>query len=108
MPGPILTTSARILCPHGGQAVLRTDNDTTRAGTDMLLETDVHDVYGCSFTVGPKYQPCTKIEWSAGADALTVRGTKVLVTSSVGTCKHEKVVQGFALIVSTQMKASAT
>jgi hypothetical protein len=109
MPGTALTTASSVQCPHGGRAVLRTSNTTSAAGTPMLLETDVHDVFGCGFFQGSTYSPCRKIEWSAGASALTVGGTKVLVKSSVGKCKNGSgAVQGVAIIASTQTAVSAT
>lgn len=108
MPGAVLTTASQIMCPHGGKAMLSTKNTKTSAGDRMLLETDVHDVVGCPFTVGTKYQPCRKISWSAGASAVTVNETKVLVQSSIGQCKADgEIVQGVALIVQTQPKVIA-
>jgi hypothetical protein len=109
MPGNILTTASSIMCPHGGQATLTTANSKTAAGAMALLETDVHSVTGCPFTLpGPKPSPCIRIEWSAGATNATVNGTPVLVQSSVGLCySPESAPQGTAIIVNTQMKASA-
>lgn len=73
-----------------------------------LLESDVHPVVGCPFTIGPKYSPCIRIEWTAGASMASSNGTKVLVQSSVGKCINaEGAPQGVAIIASTQMKASA-
>ena len=109
MPGQILTTSSTIQCPHQGVATLLTSNATTSAGSMMLLESDIHIVAGCTFLAGtPGYSPCITIEWSAGADAVSVNGTSVLVTTSIGTCKSgEGAPQGVALIGKTQAKASA-
>jgi hypothetical protein len=106
MPGALLTTSSQIKCPHGGTAVLKTANTTTSAGARVLVETDVHDVFGCLFTVGTKYQPCTKITWTAGAGSVTINGKRALVMSSVGLCQHERITQGIALIAQTQQKAT--
>jgi hypothetical protein len=74
----------------------------------MLLESDVHSIAGCSFFAGSKYSPCLTIEWAAGASALSVKGTKVLVKSSVGTCKNDGgAIQGTAVVASTQTPVSA-
>lgn len=75
-----------------------------------LLETDVHGVVGCPFTLpGPKPSPCIRIEWTAGAIQCKCDGTKVLVRSSVGKCySAENLMQGLAQIVQTQIKARAT
>jgi len=109
MSGNILTTANVITCPHGGQATLTTSNSHTSAGAQALLETDVHTVSGCVFTLpGPKSSPCVRIEWSAGASRVTVNGTAVLVESSVGKCfSAEGATQGMAIVVNTQMKVSA-
>jgi hypothetical protein len=109
MPGPLLTTTSTIKCPHGGTAVLLTANTTTSAGARVLLESDMHDVFGCTFTVGTKYQPCLSITWSAGASKVRIRGTRALVRSSVGKCwsgpKGTGNPQGVAMIGQTQQRA---
>ena len=110
MPGTILTTASQIQCPHGGQAILTTANTKGFAeNMPALLESDIHTVAGCPFTLpGPKYSPCIRIEWSGGATRVKASGTPVLVKSSVGRCiSAEGATQGTAIIVSTQMKASA-
>jgi hypothetical protein len=104
----LLTTASVVTCPHGGIAKLGTSNTKTKAGARVLVETDVHDVFGCPFWAGSKYSPCRKITWNAGPRTVTIHGTKVLVTSSVGTCKNsERAVQGVARVSSTQLRASA-
>src|SRR5829696_1051089 len=110
MPGYILTTASQITCTHGGKALLTTAN--TRVNIEnmpALLESDIHTVTGCPFTVpGPKPQPCIRIEWSAGATMCKVNDTGVLVRSSIGKCySAEGVMQGLALILMTQTKARA-
>lgn len=111
MPGYILTTASQIMCTHGGMAVLTTSN--TKMKVDQmpaLLETDIHPVAGCAFTLpGPKPSPCIRIEWTAGAAMCKSDGIKVLVQSSVGKCiSAEGAIQGVAIIAQTQMKAQAT
>jgi len=109
MPGYILTTASQIICMHGGKATLTTANTMVKVNNmPALLETDIHLVSGCSFTVGPKYQPCVRIEWSAGATMCKINGTPVLVQSSIGKCySAENVMQGIAIIAQTQTKAQA-
>jgi hypothetical protein len=109
MPGNILTTNSTIMCPHGGRATLFTSNTRVFAGNALaLLESGIHPVVGCPFTVGTKYSPCVRIEWSAGASRATINGTPVLVQSSIGKCINaEGATQGVAIIVNTQIKASA-
>jgi hypothetical protein len=108
MPGYILTTSSQVMCPHGGSAILSTSNTQVIVdNSPALLESDVHSVAGCPFTLpGPKPSPCIRIEWTAGATMCKSNGTKVLVQSSIGKCiSAEGSTQGLALVIQTQMKA---
>ena len=110
MPGHILTTASTVTCTHGGQATLTTSNTKVKVdGVPALLESDIHSVVGCPFTVpGPKPQPCIRIEWSGGATMCKAGGTGVLVKSSVGKCiSAEGATQGLAIVGMTQMKAQA-
>lgn len=108
MAGKYLTVQSMIQCPHGGKVNLNTKNTKVDAdGTKVLLESDVHTVTGCPFTLpGPKPSPCVKVEWKAGTTKATVDGEKILMTSSVGLCKSgEGSPQGTAIISNTQQKA---
>ncbi|MGB3135801.1 MAG: hypothetical protein WBG38_12950 [Nodosilinea sp.] len=104
-----LTTASTVICPHGGRATLFTANaGVTAAGAFVLLETDVHLVAGCPFTVGLKYSPCVQIVWAAGAAQSHISGIPGLVRTSQGHCySAENNVQGVAVIVNTQPKADS-
>ena len=95
------------MCPHLGQAQLFTSDTVAKAdGAVILLETDVHTVVGCTFTIGTKYSPCVRIEWSKGSEKVSAGGTAALAESSIGKCiSAENATQGTALVVQTQMKA---
>jgi hypothetical protein len=96
---------------HGGRAILITSNAKMMVDNAFsLLESDVHSVAGCSFTLpGPKPSPCVRIEWSAGAALCKSSETKVLVRTSVGKClSAEGATQGMAIISQTQVKTTAT
>lgn len=111
MPGYILTTSSQVKCTHGGAATLTTSNTKVKAdNSPVLLESDVHSVAGCPFTLpGPKSSPCVRIEWTAGATMCKSDGTKLLIQSSVGKCiSAEGATQGLAIIIQTQMKVQGT
>jgi len=111
MPGKILTTASQIKCAHGGTVTLTTSNTTLKIdGMPALLESDMHTVAGCAFTLpGPKPSPCVKIEWSLGAVMCKVNDTAVLIETSVGKCSSaEGVVQGVAIVAQKQMKVEAT
>jgi hypothetical protein len=108
MPGYFLTTSSQVTCTHGGSATLTTSNTKVKVdNAPALLETDVHAVAGCSFTLpGPKPSPCIRIEWTAAATLCKNDGTGLLVRSSVGKCiSAEGATQGLAMITQTQTKA---
>jgi len=104
---PICTTNSTIQCPHGGMAILLTsDTQMQIQGGYALLETDVHPVAGCSFTLGPVYHPCVTIRWSAGATQTKVNGIPVLLQTSVGVCyAADQAPHGTALITQVQSVA---
>ena len=98
------------MCMHGGSAVLTTANTKMMVdNAPALLESDVHSVAGCIFTLpGPKPSPCIKIEWTMGAVMCKSNGTPVLIQTSIGKCiSAEGATQGLAIIAQTQMKARA-
>ena len=105
---PILTTLSTAMCPHGGQVILATTSNTVAQiqGGYALLETDVHAIVGCPFTLGVVYHPCVTVRWSAGATQTKVNGVPVLLQSSVGLCHAaDQAPQGTALIAQTQTLA---
>jgi len=95
---------------HGGTAILITSNVKMMVDNAYaLLESDVHAVVGCPFTVGVKYSPCVRIEWTSGAALAKSGGIKILVRSSIGKCiGAEGATQGIAIIATTQTKTTAT
>ena len=105
----LLTTTSTIQCPHGGQAVLTTANSKVSADrATVLLESDVHTITGCPFTVASSPSPCVRIDWSGGATKAQVNGTAVLLQTSIGQCLNAAgATQGVAIVVNTQQKASA-
>ncbi|MFN0140315.1 MAG: hypothetical protein ACKVQW_09540 [Pyrinomonadaceae bacterium] len=110
MPGYILTTASQIMCMHGGTAILTTANTTVKVDNmPALVETDIHPVAGCAFTIPPgKPSPCIRIEWSMGATQVKANETAVLIQSSIGKCiSAEGATQGVAIIAQTQTKAQA-
>ena len=110
MPGQVLTTASQVKCMHGGTAILLTSNTKlTVDNMPALLESDVHPVVGCPFTVGPKYSPCIRIEWSLGAVRMSSGGSGVLLRTSIGKCYNaEGAPQGIAIVASTQTKTTGT
>ncbi len=108
MPGHVLNMNSSIMCPHGGQVICITTNTKVFAdGSQALLESDIHPVAGCPFTIGLKYSPCVRVEWEAGTGKVKIDNTPVLVRSSIGKCINaEGAIQGVAVIAATQMKVS--
>ena len=101
---------SQVKCTHGGTALLTTANTSIKVdGAPALLESDIHPVVGCPFTVPPgKPQPCVRIEWTAGAEQCKINGIKVLIRSSVGKCiSAEGAIQGVAIVAQMQIKAKA-
>lgn len=96
----ILTIESQIQCPHGGQAILETTNSVFLVDdSPALLESDLHVIAGCPFTVGTVYMPCVEIEWSGGAEMLTVDGVGVLLETSIGQCNNAAgAPQGVAIV----------
>jgi hypothetical protein len=108
MPGKLLTVAATIQCPHGGSASLSTSNSRV-TGSDgaVLLQSDIHTVAGCAFTIGTKPSPCVRIEWQSPALRSSIDGTAPLLESSLGMCySPESAPQGVAIVSASQQKAS--
>jgi hypothetical protein len=105
----ILTIENQIECPHGGQAILETTNEAFLVDdSPALLESDLHVIVGCPFTVGVVYMPCVEIEWSGGAEMLTVDGVGVLLETSIGMCNNASgAPQGVALIMDSNPEVDA-
>jgi hypothetical protein len=96
----ILTTASTLMCPHGGQLQLSTNNSQALIdGSPALLLSDRHTVSGCPFQIpvgpGTKPQPCVSVQWLVGATQTRVGGVPVLLQSSVGLClSAEQIPQG--------------
>jgi hypothetical protein len=105
----ILTIQNQIQCPHGGQAILVTTNSAFLVDdSPALLESDLHVIAGCPFTVGTVYMPCVEIEWSGGAEMLTVDGVGVLLETSIGLCNNAAgAPQGVAIIMDAAPEVDA-
>ena len=103
-----LTIASTVMCPHGGQAsFVFANTKVTAGGAPILLVSDTSIIAGCPFTVGPKYQPCVTIQWSAGTTKGGPNGAPALIQTSIGLCKSaEGIPQGVAIITNTQPKAS--
>ncbi len=108
---PILTTTSQAMCPHGGQLMLTATSDALCQiqGGYALLETDIHRVVGCPFTLpAAVYHPCVSVRWAAGATQSKVNGVPVLLKTSVGTCyAADQAPQGLAIVTQAQSVATS-
>jgi len=104
---PILTTASTVMCPHGGSAVLTTSNVEAKfAGAPALLQTDVHSIAGCAFTIPAGPLPCLTIQWVTGAVQTKLHGVPMLLQTSVGLCLNAaQAPQGPAIVVQVQQLA---
>lgn len=111
MPSPILTTSSTVMCTHGGSATLQPGTPLVKVqGAQALLESEIHSVAGCPFTIpGKGPQPCTTIRWSLGGMQTKVNQIGVLLQTSIGICySSEQIPQGTAIVAQAQSVAQGT
>jgi hypothetical protein len=106
MPGTLLHVSATVICPHGGQASIVSTNQRVKVGgMAVALVNDVTTIAGCAFTVGPKPQPCVKVQWLVPATRVKVSSQFVLLSTSNGLCQSaEQIPQGPPNIITTQVR----
>jgi hypothetical protein len=94
------------ICPHGGQISASTSNSRVFVGGQAVLtEADTCTITGCSFNVGNKPQPCTKIKWQSPATRILINGQHALLRNIVGDCQSaEQIPQGPPNINQTQVR----
>ncbi len=109
MAGCVLDAGTAIMCPHGGQgtAVPRAVR-LTLGGKPPLLVDDVVTIAGCAFTVSGAPSPCLRVQWTMPATGVSVEGSAVLTSSSVGLCLNAAAApQGTALLTGYQTRVMA-
>ncbi|MFB7504542.1 PAAR-like protein [Streptomyces broussonetiae] len=83
MSGNLVTISATVMCPHGGQAnVLPAQSRVLVDGSPAATEADVHTVTGCTFTAGGSPRPCTAIRWTGPSARILINGSPALLQDS--------------------------
>jgi hypothetical protein len=102
----LLNTSTTVLCTHAGTVSAITTNTRVKASGEYVVTiSDLFMVTGCVFQVGPKPQPCVKIQWLVPAKRVRVNGQQVLTQSSTGVCLSvEQIPQGPPNVVTTQLR----
>ncbi|WP_369387693.1 hypothetical protein AB5J72_08810 [Streptomyces sp. CG1] len=85
MSGNLVTISATVMCPHGGQAnVLPAQSRVLVDGSPAATEADVYTVTGCTFTAGGNPHPCTTIRWTGPSARIRISGSPALLQDSTG------------------------
>lgn len=83
----LLHEGISITCPHGGTGVVAPAQVPVKVGGRPVLLADATvTIAGCAFNVSGAPQPCVRVRWQAPATRITVNGTAVLLSSSVGLC----------------------
>ena len=110
MAGLIVTVGATALCPHAGSvSIVSTNTRVLLGGQPAATSADSFLIAGCAFTVGPKAQPCVKVQWLVPAVRVKVNGQPVILQNSTGLClSAEQIPQGAPNVVVTQPRVTAT
>lgn len=110
MPGPFFHVGGVAICPHGGQ--VQTISSNTRvlvSGMPVALLADKFVVVACIFAVGPKPQPCVRVQWLTPTVRVLVNGQPAIVQSSTGLCiSADMIPNGPPTVVMTQPRVIAT
>ena len=110
MPGPIFHVGATAICPHGGQVQTISSNARVLVGgMPAATFADTYLVAGCVFVVGPKPQPCVRVQWLVPAVRVMVMGQPVILQTSTGLClSAEQIPQGPPAVLVTQPRVVGT
>jgi hypothetical protein len=106
MPGFLLHVGASAICPHGGQiTIIPSSPRVLVSGQPVATFADTTLVAGCAFTVGPKPQPCIKVQWLVPAARVMVNHQPTLLQTSAGLCTSaEQIPQGPPTVIAGQMR----
>ena len=86
MSAALLTSSATIMCPHGGQGTIVPSQQAVVAGDPVCTQSDTVTIAGCPFTIGPNPSPCLSVQWVTASLASTAGAKAPLTIDSVGLC----------------------
>jgi hypothetical protein len=104
----LLTTSAIMMCPHGGMvSVISSNTRVQAAGGPILRSSDTFIIAGCALSAATPPQPCVTVNWVQPDAQSQVMGDFTLSEESVGLCTAaNQAVQGTVLITFTQPRVS--
>jgi hypothetical protein len=109
MGEPLLTVSATVTCPHGGQGTITPSQSAVVAGAAVCTEADQVTIEGCPFTIGPSPSPCVSVQWQSASTTSMAGGTALLTGGSLGLCLNPAAApQGPVVLVPAQQAAVAT
>ena len=110
MSGQVLTAGATLLCAHSAPvSIVSSNTRVLLGGQPAATASDTFSIVGCTFTVGPKPQPCVQVQWLQPAQRVLVGGQPVVLDSSTGVClSAEKIPQGQPTVVATQVRVKGT
>ena len=75
------------------------------SGQPVATLSDMYLVAGCPFVVGPKPQPCVKVQWLVGAARVMVGGQPALLQTSPGLCQSaEQIPAGPPTVIAGQVR----
>ena len=102
----LLTTTASLLCPHGGQVQITSANARSKAaGAPLVRKGDVFLISGCPLNVAGAPHPCVTVEWVVTVQQSKSGGDVHLNDASMGLCKAgDQAVQGAVQVVSAQTR----
>lgn len=94
------------MCPHGGQVQAIPSQARVRlSGQPALILSDACMIAGCAFMVGPKPQPCVKIQWMMGALRIKIGGQPALLKTSMALClSADQIPAGPPNVLNCQMR----
>ncbi len=110
MPGYVLTSATTAMCPHGGQVSwVPSQSRVLVDQSPVLLASDQATIAGCPFNVSGAPSPCLTIQWQLPSTRVTVQGTPVLLSTSVGLCQAAtQAPQGPVQLAVYQQRVQAT
>jgi hypothetical protein len=109
MGDPVLTVSATVTCPHGGQGTITPAQAAAVAGDTVCTEADLVTIEGCPFAVGPNPSPCVLVQWQSASTTTTASGAAILTAASQGLCLNPAgAPQGPVVLAPAQAAAVAT
>jgi hypothetical protein len=110
VPGLLCNAGMTAMCPHGGAVQVVPGNPRVLlGGLPAATISDAYLIAGCVFTVGPKPQPCVKVQWLVPAARVLIGGNPAVTRTSTGLCQSaEQIPAGPPSIVMTQMRVSGT